>query len=245
VTAQSDTDVAGLWQALQELGDRSAREQLIVRYGEFARMVAAKLYGTRPDDTVPFEDYLQYARVGLIEALDRFDASRGTSFESYSSYRIRGSILNGLSRHTELHAQRSHWRELIAERRHSLQEAASGRDASDVTLEDFARLAVGLAIGLMLDDPGAAAECADQSVEANPYDATELRQMRERVRALVDELPARERDILRRHYYEQCEFQEIAADLGVTKGRVSQLHARALQRVREALNVAPRIDRKV
>jgi RNA polymerase sigma factor for flagellar operon FliA len=50
---------------------------------------------------------------------------------------------------------------------------------------------------------------------------------------------------LRRHYYEQCEFQEIAADLRVTKGRVSQLHARALQRVREALNVVPRIDRKV
>lgn len=242
MTAQTNTDVTGLWQALQELGDSSAREQLIIRYGDFARMIAAKLYGTRRDDTVPFNDYLQYAHVGLIEALDRFDANLGASFESYSSHRIRGSILNGLSRHTELRAQRVYWREVIAERRESLQ---GSRDAaSPTTLEDFASLALGLAIGLMLDDPDAP-ERADDSVEANPYAGTELNQMRERVRTLVEQLPARERDILRRHYYEQREFQEIAADLGVTKGRVSQLHARALKRVREALNVGPRINRKV
>jgi RNA polymerase sigma factor FliA len=241
MAARYDTDVAGLWQALRELGDPSAREQLIIRYGDFARMIAAKLYGTRRDDTVPFKDYLQYAQVGLIEALDRFDASLGASFESYSSHRIRGSILNGLSRQTELRAQRVYWREVMAERRESMQ--GSAEVASDATLEDFARLAMGLAIGLMLDDPDAP-ECADDSVESNPYAGTELSQMRERVRTLVEQLPARERDILRRHYYDQREFQEIAADLRVTKGRVSQLHARALQRVREALNVGPRVDRK-
>jgi RNA polymerase sigma factor for flagellar operon FliA len=224
------------------VGDPSAREQLIIRYGDFARMIAAKLYGTRRDDTVPFKDYLQYAQIGLIEALDRFDASLGASFESYSSHRIRGSILNGLSRHTELRAQRVYWREVIAARRQSVQ--GSPEAASATTLEDFARLAMGLAIGLMLDDADAS-ERADDTVEANPYAGTELSQMRERVRTSVEQLPARERDILQRHYYEQREFQDIAAELGVTKGRVSQLHARALQRVREALNVGPRIDRKV
>jgi RNA polymerase sigma factor for flagellar operon FliA len=242
VAAQPHSEVAGLWQALQEVGDPSAREQLIIRYGDFARMIAAKLYGTRRDDTVPFKDYLQYAQIGLIEALDRFDASLGASFESYSSHRIRGSILNGLSRQTELRAQRVYWREVIAERRQSVQ--GSPEAASATTLEDFARLAMGLAIGLMLEDADAC-ERADDTVEANPYAGTELSQMRERVRTSVEQLPARERDILQRHYYEQREFQEIAAELGVTKGRVSQLHARALQRVREALNVGPRIDRKV
>jgi RNA polymerase sigma factor FliA len=242
VAAQPNSEVAGLWQALQEVGDPGAREQLIIRYGDFARMIAAKLYGTRRDDTVPFKDYLQYAQVGLIEALDRFDASLGASFESYSSHRIRGSILNGLSRHTELRAQRGYWREVIAERRQSLQ--GSREAASATTLEEFARLAMGLAIGLLLEDADAS-ERADDTIEANPYAGTELSQMRERVRTSVGQLPARERDILQRHYYEQREFQEIAAELGVTKGRVSQLHARALQRVREALNVEPRIDRKV
>ena len=135
MAARSDTDVAGLWQALQELGDPRAREQLIIRYGDFARMIAAKLYGTRRDDTVPFKDYLQYAQIGLIEALDRFDAGLGASFESYSSHRIRGSILNGLSRLTELRAQRGYWREVIAERRQSMQESQEA--VSDTTLEDL------------------------------------------------------------------------------------------------------------
>jgi RNA polymerase sigma factor for flagellar operon FliA len=242
VIAQSDTDVAELWHALQELGDPTARERLVARYGEFARMIAAKLYGTRPDDSVPFDDYLQYARVGLIEALDRYDARRGTSFESFSSHRIRGSILNGISRHTERGAQRLHRREIIAERRRSLTGDSAGA-SGNTTLEDFARLAVGLAIGLLLEE-SSAAERPDESVEANPYSATEISQMRERVRTLVDGLPERERDILRQHYYEQREFQAVAAHLGITKGRVSQLHARALQRIREALNVTPRIDRK-
>lgn len=242
MTGHSDTDVVALWQALQEPGHAAAREQLIVRYGDFARMIAAKLYGTRPDDSVSFDDYLQYARVGLIEALDRFDARRGTSFESYSSHRIRGSILNGLSRDTEIGAQRSRWRELVAERRESLA-GSSAEESSRATLEDFARLAVGLAIGLILDEP--AGSGTDESTDANPYAATELSQMRERVRALVEQLPPREREIVRQHYYEQREFQEVAANLGVTKGRVSQLHARALQRIREGVNVRPRIDRKV
>ena len=242
MTGTSDTDTSALWQALRELGDRSAREQLLVRYGELARIIAAKLYGNRPDDSVPFDDYLQYAHVGLLEALDRYDTNRGNSFESYSSHRIRGSILNGLSQQTELHAQRAHWREVIAERRQSLAEGTVD-NPDKTTLEDFARLAVGLAIGLMLDDP--AEPRVDESAEANPYSATELSQTRARVRVLVEQLPEREREIMREHYYVQREFQEIAASLGVTKGRVSQLHAQALQRIRRELNVAPRIDRKV
>jgi RNA polymerase sigma factor for flagellar operon FliA len=242
VTAQSNTDTTALWQALRELGDSSAREQLLARYGEFARIIAAKLYGNRPDDSVPFDDYLQYAHIGLIEALDRYDVSRGSSFESYSSHRIRGSILNGLSQHTELHAQRAEWRQVMAERRRSLAGTAAD-EPNKATLEDFARLAVGLAIGLMLDDP--ADPRPDESTEANPYNATELSQMRERVRTLVEQLAPRERDIVREHYYEQREFQEIAARLGVTKGRVSQLHARALERIREGVSGGPRIDRRV
>jgi RNA polymerase sigma factor for flagellar operon FliA len=242
VSGNPDIEIAALWQAFRELDDPNAREKLIARYGEFARMIAAKLYGTRPDDSVPFDDYLQYARVGLMESVDRYDVGRGTSFESYSSYRIRGSILNGLSQHTELHAQRSHWRQMMAERRRSLL-GESANETDQATLEDLARLTVGLAIGFMLENT--APDRPDESIGANPYSATELSQLSGRVRALVNALPARERDILRQHYFEQREFQEIAAQLNVTKGRVSQLHARALQRVREALNGRPRIDRKV
>ena len=244
MTADTDTEVAALWHAHRELGDPDARERLIARYSELARMIAAKLYGGRPDDSVPFDDYLQYARVGLIEALDRFELNRGASFETYSSHRIRGSILNGLSQDTELRAQRNRWREILAERRESLTAGSADANSAPMTLEDFARLAVGLAIGLILED-SAGPERPDDSIEANPYCATELLETRARVRALVDQLPPRERDIIRQHYYEHLEFREIASRLKLTKGRVSQLHSRALERIREGVNAKVRIDRKV
>jgi RNA polymerase sigma factor for flagellar operon FliA len=242
MTGEPDEQIATLWHTLRASGDRDVRDELIARYGGFARAIAAKLYATRPDDSTPFEDYLQYARVGLIESLDRYLVEHGASFETFSSYRIRGAILNGLSRETELRAQRSHWRERVADRSASLLGERSERPER-ASLEDFVQLAVGLAVGLILEDATAAA--VDESAEANPYAATELAQLRARVSRLVDQLPDREREVVQRHYYQQHEFQQIAADLQISKGRVSQLHARAVERIRAALETSPRIDRNL
>ena len=68
---------------------------------------------------------------------------------------------------------------------------------------------------------------------------TELAQLTSAVRSLLPELPERERELMQRHYGEHIEFQQIAAEWGVTKGRVSQLHARALRRLREKLHGKP------
>jgi len=70
-------------------------------------------------------------------------------------------------------------------------------------------------------------------------------QLRRAVRALLPSLPERERELIRLHYEEQVEFQQIAAEWGVTKGRVSQLHAQALKRMRELLARRPRLDRRL
>jgi RNA polymerase sigma factor FliA len=77
-------------------------------------------------------------------------------------------------------------------------------------------------------------------VSANPYAGAELAELRKIVRGAVDALPARERDLVSRHYFGQCEFQSIAEEMGVTKGRVSQLHSQALQRIRS--HIASRFD---
>jgi RNA polymerase sigma factor FliA len=233
MAVDSSDEVASLWQALHASQATEARERLIIRYSPFARAVASRLYGTRSDDSTPFDDYLQYARVGLIEALDRYDAELGASFETFSSYRIRGAILSGLTRETEVRAQRNHWRERTAERGESLVSGAFENPES-VTLDEFVQLAVGLAIGLMLEDPA-----------SSPYGATELAQLRARARALVEELPPREREVMRRHYYEGQEFQEVAGVLKVTKGRVSQLHSRALERLRIGMDAKPKLDKQL
>src|SRR6202012_3770014 len=127
----------------------------------------------------------------------------------------------GLGQETELAAQRDFWRTHTAERIESLypRPPPSSHD-NDTQLEEFVQLTVGLALGFLLESEEV--ELIDETVEANPYAATELAHLRSQVREAVNQLPEREQGIIRLHYFAQHEFQAIARDLALTKGRVSQ-----------------------
>ena len=102
---------------------------------------------------------------------------------------------------------------------------------------------MGLALGFLLDRESE--ELADPTVPANPYAAAELAELRRLVRGAIDRLPERERDVIRRHYFAHRDFRVIAQELGVTPGRISQLHAQALGHVREQLRGRMDFDRKL
>jgi RNA polymerase sigma factor FliA len=241
--AASLTDEQALkrWAQFRESRDPGLRGWLIERYLPLARAAAARLFSLRAESGVPFSDYLQYARLGLVEAIDGFDPTREATFETYSSYRIRGAMLNGLGRETEVSAQRTFWRTRLAERMDSLKPAMAG--AGDEELEELARMTVGLAIGFLLDHEET--EIPDESAHANPYAMAEFSQLRAVVRTSVARLPQREQLLIRRHYFEHREFREIAREMMVTPGRVSQLHAQALGHIREFLKAAPNFDRSL
>ena len=229
-----------LWAEYAHTRDRAARDRLIVRYMPFARTLAARLFRLRIDDSVVFSDYLQYARIGLIEAVDRYDPLREASFETFSAYRIRGAVLNGLGKESEIAAQRNYWRTRTQERMDSLMPSAF-QGGEPPELDDFVQLTVGLAIGVLLyENPDEGPP--DLSLRANPYAGAELTELRRIARSAVEQLPERERDLVGRHYFGNCEFQTIANELGITKGRVSQLHAQALARIRKNLSVNGDLD---
>src|SRR5262245_61224008 len=112
----ADEPARALWERFVESRELHLRGRLIQRYLPLARSTAARFYRLRSDDSVQFEDYLQYARMGLVEAIDDYDPAREASFETYSSYRIRGAVLNGLGRESEIAAQRNFWRTRSQER---------------------------------------------------------------------------------------------------------------------------------
>jgi RNA polymerase sigma factor for flagellar operon FliA len=228
------------WREFASTRTATLRSELIQRYIGLAKISAARLYQRRVDNSVPFADYLQYARVGLVEAIDHYDPGREVPFEAFSSYRIKGAVLNGLESESELAAQRAFWSRRARDRFESLKshETQGDRRAS---LEELVSLTVGLALSHVIEhDEG---EVIDESLAANPYAVTELAQLRRAVHSLLPALPERERELIRRHYEEHVEFQQIAAEWGVTKGRVSQLHAQALQRLRQMLGMKPKVDR--
>jgi RNA polymerase sigma factor FliA len=218
------------------------RDELIARYLNHAKIMAARLFQRRADNSVPFSDFLQYARVGLVEAIDHFDPERAVPFEAFSSFRIKGAILNGLESESEVAAQRAFWARRTRERFESIKEHEVQGDRR-ATLEELVNLTVGLALSHLIEhDDG---EPIDESLAANPYAVTELAQLKRAVHSLLPALPEREREIIRRHYEEHVEFQQIAAEWGLTKGRVSQLHAQALQRLRQLLRLKPKIDKRL
>lgn len=241
-SSQDSLKAQHLWDVFSASKDEHTRDELIEHYMPLAQVIAAKVFRRRFDEGSSFDDYLQYARVGLIQAVDRFDTGRSVSFESYSSHRIRGAILNGVQQESELAAQRSFWRKRIQERADSFLDELGVR-AKQASLQDLIEVTVGFALAAVLDDTQN--EPADDQPQSNPYAATEMEQLTQRVRELVLQLPERERAIVQGHYFELREFQAIANDYGLTKGRVSQLHARSLRKLRELLDAKPGVDTKV
>src|SRR5262245_1782946 len=225
---------AALWQAYLARRDPALRAQLIERYLPEAHRLAAYAYARRGPQAPEFDDFLQWARLGLMEAFDRYDPAREAAFMTFAGYRIRGAILNGLEHTTEGAAQWAHRRALEEERLDSLVEGAD----EDEALERLADVTLGLALGFALEDSGLSA--APEGFD--PYRVLEMKRLRERLLLIVEALPERERRILKWHYFEQMDFKLIGAALGLSKGRISQLHSRGLKLMREGLRSIERFD---
>jgi RNA polymerase sigma factor for flagellar operon FliA len=236
----------GLWEEFRRTRDPQLRQRLVRCYLGMAHRIAANLFGRRIGNAVGFDDYLQYARVGLLEAIDRYDISREASFATFATYRVRGAVFNGLEQSTELAAQAAHRRQTrLQERAQSLDETdARGRaGAAGSQTDRFASMvdvAILLAMGYVLEDNG---QWNPQgAATSDPYKSVALETVRARLNRLVDALPERERCIVRYHYFQHMEFQAIGELLEVSKGRVSQLHARALQLIREGYEALEEFD---
>jgi RNA polymerase sigma factor FliA len=234
VTAQTTTehDEAALWQAWRERGDGRAREQLVALHQEFARIIAAKLYAQRITNEVEFDEYLQFARVGLLECVDRYDPALGASFRTFAAHRMQGAVLTGLECLSECSRQVALRRRLEQERVRSLAEREE--EAAPDGFEHLVSVAVGLAVGYMLDDV-AAYQAGDSGYGDSAFGELAQRQTRQRLHALIEQLPAKESRIIRHHYLQRVPFDEIAREMELTPGRISQLHKRALEQLRELL----------
>lgn len=253
-----------LWRRWIDQRDSAAREQLIRYYLPYARMLAAMSYGRRTHNDIEFDDYLQLASIGLMEAVDRFDPAHGVLFRTFSSKRIQGSVLNGLVRLTEKNQQIAIRTRLRKERLESVKEAAAdehpgdeAQDAADTGAQGrsadalfryLADVGVGLALGVLLEGTGMVdADAFDGTAQApspeiSYFRKTELHQLQQMLRDHVDQLPAQQQLVIRYHYQQEIPFDEIARTMNVTRGRISQLHRQALLGLRERLSPDARCD---
>lgn len=241
---------AELWRR-HAAGDAHARAELLERHVPYARVVAASFYKRRTTDDVEFGDYLQWAAVALIESVDRFRPDQGAGFRTFAAHRMRGAILDGLRQSTEHRQQVAAKRQLEKDRLESVTASGSSMASEDLPgrsgKELFAFLAdvgVGLALGILLEGTGMIdGDAFGQASEPDPpYQHAELKQLKLQVLALARKLPESQRQVLELHYLGEVCFSDIAGRLGLTKGRISQIHQQALGTLREALLARIQVD---
>lgn len=239
--SQGGDEEAELWRRVAETQDAKARDMLIQHYAGYARAVAAKLYAARQGEEFAYEEFEQFAMVGLIEAVDRYQPGRGAQFTTYANARIRGAILSGLQHLSERQEQIAWRRRIMRERAATLAPESFAPDGAPQLLDELLAVAAGLALGALLDGSGMMVGPED-SLPGNAYAQLELQELRAQLWPLLDRLTERERDVIRMHYVESCDFTEIGARLKLSKGRISQLHRQGLARLRTLIDKANQHD---
>src|SRR5205085_9215566 len=183
----------------------SARAALLKMHLPYARILAAHFYSRRFTDDVEFGDFLQFASIGLLEALERYDPGRGVQFRTFAARRMQGAVLNGLERCTEKHQQIAARQRLRSERLQEVK-ALAGADASGAAphgAEQLVRfvseMGIGLALCWMLEGTGMV-ETPEASTSNPFYRSVALAQLRQRLLQAVDALPVQQKTVVRSHY---------------------------------------------
>src|SRR5262245_23023604 len=220
----------------------------------FVEALARRMASSMPN-SIDIGDLVQDGVLGLIDAAHRFDEQRGIKFETFAERRVRGAMIDALRRDAWPRGVRRQRRELDAARealRRELGHEPSMADLAARVGSDEKRLSrtivrintieatSPLATGEHFDESCLPTALVPSEPDA-PDTAYEKAETRERVHAAIASLPKREQKVIGLYYYSEVTMKEIGAEIGVNESRVSQLHARAIRRLRDALgNMGPR-----
>jgi RNA polymerase sigma factor FliA len=226
----------------------ASQNRRIVSGLPFVEALARRMAATMPN-SIDIGDLVQDGMIGLIDAAHRFDEERGIKFETFAERRVRGAMIDALRRDAWPRGVRRQRRELDAARealRRELGHEPSMADLAARVGSDEKRLSrtivrintiestSPLATGEHLDESSLPPALVPSEPDA-PDAAYEKLETRDRVRAAIQSLPVRERKVIGLYYYGEVTMKQIGAEIGVNESRVSQLHARAIRRLRESL----------
>jgi RNA polymerase sigma factor for flagellar operon FliA len=246
-------ELRDLWKRFKSANDQSARERLVVAYSPLVKYVAGRMASGLPAH-VDEADLISYGLVGLISAIGRFEPEREIKFETYAITRIKGAIIDELrSLDWVPRSVRARARDIEranSKLEHKLQRAPNDEEMSaelEMTVDEFqeALLQISNSTVAALDELWTVGDSSGDQVSlldtlqdpramdpAAVVDATELK---DRVADAIARLPEREKLVVALYYYENLTLREIGEVLGVTESRISQLHTKAVLRLRSRL----------
>lgn len=235
-----------LWELYSKDKTSELREKIIIEYASLVKIVAGKL-GIYLGYNVEYDDLVGYGTFGLIDAIDKYDFDKGVKFETYASLRIRGAILDQV--------RRMDWLPRTVRQKQKKMDAAyqkleteSGKFATDEELAAELEISVEELGQWQAQTKAAGVVSLDEYLEqgsengivsgtesedfAQPEKQMEQKAMKELLVQSLESLTEKEKKVVLLYYYEELTLKEISEVLEVSESRISQLHTKAIQKLR-------------
>jgi len=247
-----ETEEQNLWIEYGKTQDPKIRETLIKKYAPLVKYVAGKVAVGMPQN-VEFDDLVSYGTFGLLDAIEKFDPGKDVKFKTYAMTRIRGAIFDELRNidwiPRSVRQKAKQIEKVIIELENKLGRTVDDEEIAaelDISLEEFHSMVSkisGTSLVSLNDvwhnsddsDDLSFIETVEASANTNPDIMVEREEIKGLIIDAIKKLPDREKKVVVLYYYEDLTLKEIGEVLEVTESRVSQLHTKAIMRLRGRL----------
>lgn len=248
--ATKDEEKIKLWEAYSQKPTPKLREKLILEYAGLVKIIAGRL-SMYLGYNVEYDDLVGYGVFGLIDAIDKFDYGKGVKFETYASLRIRGAILDQIRKMDWIpRTLRQKQKKLDAAC--AKLESEKGRAATEAELAAELELSIEEFESWQYQTQMAGLVSLDEYLEqgselkmepthsgnsgcGQPEEQVEREELKRILAEAIEGLTEKEQKVIAFYYFEELTLKEISAVLEVSESRVSQLHTRALQKLKVKL----------
>lgn len=243
----STVDKQKLWDEYRKKRTPELREKIIIEYAGLVKLVAGRL-SIYLGYNVEYDDLVGYGTFGLIDAIDKYDFDKGVKFETYASVRIRGAILDQI-RKMDWIPRTLRQKQKRVDAAYKKIELETGRPATDeeiareleITVDELddwqSQTKVSNLISLddYMEQGESKVEIASSADYVQPEKVVEQQALKQILVDALELLTEKEKKVIVFYYYEELTLKEISSILEVTESRVSQLHTKALQKLRNKL----------
>ena len=236
-------DVTALWKQYKETKSVEVRNKLAEHYLPLVRIVGGRLAISLPPH-LDRDDLLSSGFFGLLDAIDRFDLSRNIKFETYAGVRIRGAMIDYLRSKDWIPVT---MRQRIRKYEQTVYrlENELGRSATDNEIAEALEISLD-ELQVLVGQCNAATvipleeylktDSAETAADTNPEDAMEFLELKDMLAKAIDKLAEKERTVISLYYYEELTLKEISYVLHLSEARISQLHTKAVMKMRNYLS---------
>ncbi|MCB1308386.1 MAG: RNA polymerase sigma factor WhiG [Leptospiraceae bacterium] len=251
-TKYKDREERELWREYRDHHNREVRDFFVEKYSPLVKYVAGKVAIGMPQN-VEFDDLVSYGSFGLLDAIEKFDPDREIKFKTYAMTRIRGAIFDELRSidwiPRSIRQKAKQVEETIAMLENKLGHTVEDEDIAremGLSVEDLQSLLTKISGTSMIslndiwylgddNDEVSFMETLESPANLNPDTLIEKEEIKSVIVEAIKHLPDKEKKVIVLYYYEDLTLKEIGEVLEVTESRISQLHTKAIMRLRGRL----------